>query len=242
MSANDLRSSLRAALSFQPTYRTRKTTHQLPAPYLDRVSVTEHRGSPKSATIRTNNKRLPNSSSHKHLIIRPIGVPDLKHTKLQTCFAPEDVPFTAPTGKILKGFRTTLQRGYIDAVKSVNAQAAAARKARMEQEQREEEPEYYDEDEDDRYEREDHGGRRVGDREEGEEGEGLFDRQKFEETMAYEALDDKGAVAEVKDVGYSAPPKFEAFLDFVYGPSNLNGIYSRSHNDQMKEYLPVPRK
>ena len=134
-----------------------------------------------------------------------------------------------------------MQRGYIDAVKSVNAQAAAARKARMEQEQREEEPEYYDDDEDDRYEREDHGGRRVGDRD-SEEGEGLFDRQKFEETMAYEALDDKRVVVKEEDVGYTAPPKFEAFLDFVYGPSNLNGIYSRSHNDQMKEYLPVPRK
>ena len=44
MSSADLRGSLRAALQFQPTYRDRKKTSQLPAPYLDRISVTEHKG------------------------------------------------------------------------------------------------------------------------------------------------------------------------------------------------------
>jgi hypothetical protein len=241
MSTNDLRSSLQEALSFQPTYRTRKSTQNLASPYLDRVSVTEHRGSPKeSSTLgsnSSNNKRFT-KSSYKNLIIRPIGVPDLRHTKLQTCFAPEEVPFTAPTGKILKGLRTTLQRGYIDAVKSTNEEAKASRTRRLEQERRDKKHQDYTDDDDERYE-DDRG------LEESSKQSILFDRQKYEEAMAYESLEDASQYASsktTKKTSYSAPPKFEAFLDFVYGPSNLNGTYSRSHNNQMKEYLPVSRK
>ena len=233
MSTSDLRSSLREALSFQPTYRTRKSTHNLPTPYLDRVSVTEHRGSPKDTARNTSRRHpsgLPDSSSYKKLIIRPIGVPDLKHTKLQTCFAPEEVPFTAPTGKILKGLRTTLQRGYIDAVKSVRAEVEATRRKRIEQDKRDAENDgYYD---DNRYENEERGD--------------LMQASLFDRGVGESASTSSKSAAEVADSSdkpaYSAPPKFEAFLDFVYGPSNMNGEFPRSHNAQMKEYLPVPRK
>mgnify|MGYP006095794145 CR=1 FL=1 len=225
MSSADLRGSLRAALAFQPTYRPRKQTQNLPTPYLDRISVTEHRGSPKSnrpKASRITNDGLPDSTAWKKLIIRPIGVPDLKHTKINTVFEPEQVPFTAPSGKILKGLRTTLQRGYIDAVKSANAELEATRKERFERERQ-----YDDRHEADNAPTQTH----------------LFDREKYDATRAYDALESEDSTTSLRsEASYTAPPKFEAFLDFVYGPSNLTGSYPRNYNAQMKEYLPVPRK
>ena len=225
MSTSDLRSSLRSALSFKPTYRNQKTTKNLPAPYLDRISVTEHRGSPKSKHT-SNNPNQITSSSWKKLVIRPIGVPNLKHTKINTVFEPESIPFTTPSGKILKGLRTTLQKGYINAVKTANSEIEQQRKQRIQREKYDNrhEEDYYDEEE--------------------EEPVDLFDRDKFDETQAYAALDANDSTDSIKSQkeAYSAPPKFEAFLDFVYGPSNLTGTYQRSYNAQMKEYLPVPRK
>ena len=222
MSTSDLRGSLREALSFQPTYRARKATQKLPAPYLDRVSVSEHKGSPKD-NHRSSSKRKDglDASSWKELSIRPISMPDLSHTKLQTVFDPESVPFTAPTGKILKGMRTTLRRGYIDAVKSTKEDVERERRNRMSRERGEEQ---YD------------------DRHEQSQQQVLFDRTKYEEDRAYEELDATNSQESLKtESSYSAPPKFEVFLDFVYGPSNLTGSYRRSYNSQMKEYLPVPR-
>jgi len=114
-----------------------------------------------------------------------------------------------------------LRRGYIDAVKSTKEDVERERRNRMARERGEEE---YD------------------DRHEQSQQQVLFDRTKYEEDRAYEELDATNSQESLKtESSYSAPPKFEVFLDFVYGPSNLTGSYRRSYNSQMKEYLPVPR-
>ncbi len=276
MSSADLRGSLRAALQFQPTYRDRKKTSQLPTPYLDRISVTEHKGNSTATSSSVANRRRPRASDDwKALMIQPIGVPDLSHTKIATSFAPKTTPFTTPDGRILKGLRTTLQRGFIDAVKSAKADMANTNPD-------EQQPNGYGDDSgevDSMYGDEDDGRRNNS--------VSLFDRSKMtfdelqdaaeddyedalvdgvvDERSQYEAGEGRqssGDMAESKrrrrrkgktrrtsgqpgnraSKEYSAPPKFECFLDFVYGPSNLTGEYSRAHEAQMREYLPVARR
>lgn len=54
---------------------------------------------------------------------------------------------------------------------------------------------------------------------------------------------DEDARVELQDTEESrsgpGPPNFENFLDFVYGPSNVAGIYRRNYEQQMRIYNPV---
>jgi hypothetical protein len=256
MSASDLRGSLRQALAFEPTFRDHRATRALPVPYLDRISVTDNRGE-SSPAQKTPQRGVLQTTSYKKLMIQPVSMPDLSHCKLQTNFQKDDVPFMAPDGSLLKGLRTTLQRGFVDAVKTVHEET----KQRHQQRQRD--SEYYGDDDDRERQFAQHSG---------QEGEApLFDRSKFVDTveeldeMALRGMEDElaeegggGRAREktlrkrkkkkkkvnakaVEEAGYSVPPKFECMLDFVYGPSNIQGLYKRAHNDQMRAYLPVKR-
>jgi hypothetical protein len=131
MSASDLRGSLRQALAFEPTFRDHRATRALPVPYLDRISVTDNRGE-SSPAQKTPQRGVLQTTSYKKLMIQPVSMPDLSHCKLQTNFQKDDVPFMAPDGSLLKGLRTTLQRGFVDAVKTVHEET----KQRHQQRQR----------------------------------------------------------------------------------------------------------
>lgn len=223
MSVSDLRGSLREALEFEPNFRNYKQTKSLPAPYLDRISVTDHRGdiSPIQKTGGARTKGKLRTVPYKKLMIQPVGMPDLSHCKLQTNFQKEEVPYMAPDGSLLKGLRVSLQRGYINAVKTANEEIKQRQQTRRMGE--------YNQDD---YERqmalENDNMSEVPET-------SLFDRSKFMDET------EKKMESKEKAKEYNVPPSFECMLDFVYGPSNIQGIYKRAHHKQMRAYLPVKR-
>ena len=211
MSTADLRGSLREALQFEPEFRNYKQTKSLPAPYLDRISVTDHRGdiSPNEKRGEARAKNKLRTVSYKKLMIQPVSMPDLSHCKLQTNFQKEEVPYMAPDGSLLKGLRVSLQRGYIKAVKSANEETKQRQQTRQ--------MEKYDHD---GYERQ--MALENDSRSESPEAS-LFDRSKFIDEL------EKKKEKKQKAKEYNVPPNFECMLDFVYGPSNIQGIYKRAH-------------
>ena len=93
MSYNDLRSSVRGALSHKLSRRDDSK------PYLDKISVSKH---------------IPaiGKNQWKKLLIQPISIPNLDHTGIQTAFEPPKEPFMKPDGSVNNAMRSTIKKQY----------------------------------------------------------------------------------------------------------------------------------